>query len=135
MEQIMDDLAEKIGMDSVALRLKNIPGISQGRNWPYTTSGLKECIEKGAEQFGWEKAVKQAKAHNQTGTHIKRGVGMGSCVWFVGVGYRGSNPANRSVNPFAAQFCELEVNTKTGEMPTLVMPPETFFSDLPATGL
>jgi CO/xanthine dehydrogenase Mo-binding subunit len=37
----------------------------------------------------------------------------------VGVGYRGPNPPERSVNPFAAQFCELEVNTKTGEMQIL----------------
>ncbi len=37
----------------------------------------------------------------------------------VGVGYRGPNPENKSVNPFAAQFCELEVNTKTGEMKVL----------------
>jgi len=34
----------------------------------------------------------------------------------VGVGYRGPNPENRVVNPFAAQFCEVEVNTRTGEV-------------------
>ena len=34
----------------------------------------------------------------------------------VGVGYRGPNPENRVTNPFAAQFCEVEVNTRTGEV-------------------
>ena len=34
----------------------------------------------------------------------------------VGIGYRGPNPANRAINPFAAQFCEVEVNIKTGEV-------------------
>jgi len=34
----------------------------------------------------------------------------------MGVGYRGPNPAGKVVNPFAAQFCELEVNTLTGEI-------------------
>jgi CO/xanthine dehydrogenase Mo-binding subunit len=34
----------------------------------------------------------------------------------VGVGYRAPNPENRVVNPFAAQFCEVEVNTKTGQV-------------------
>ena len=38
----------------------------------------------------------------------KRGV-------IVGVGYRGPNPEGKVVNPFAAQFCEVEVNTRTGE--------------------
>ncbi|MHB8909972.1 MAG: xanthine dehydrogenase family protein molybdopterin-binding subunit, partial [Syntrophales bacterium] len=34
----------------------------------------------------------------------------------VGIGYRDPNPANRAINPFAAQFCEVEVNVKTGEV-------------------
>jgi xanthine dehydrogenase YagR molybdenum-binding subunit len=34
----------------------------------------------------------------------------------TGIGYRGPNPDNRVVNPFAAQFCEVEVNTRTGEI-------------------
>jgi xanthine dehydrogenase YagR molybdenum-binding subunit len=42
----------------------------------------------------------------------KRGVVMG-------VGHRGPNPENKSVNPFAAQFCEVEVNTHTGEIKIL----------------
>ena len=42
----------------------------------------------------------------------KRGV-------IVGVGYRGPNPENKSVSAFAAQFCEVEVDTLTGEMRVL----------------
>jgi xanthine dehydrogenase YagR molybdenum-binding subunit len=34
----------------------------------------------------------------------------------VGIGYRGPNPEGKVVNPFAAQFCEVEVNTRTGEV-------------------
>lgn len=34
----------------------------------------------------------------------------------VGVGTRGPNPENRVINPFVAQFCEVEVNTSTGEV-------------------
>jgi xanthine dehydrogenase YagR molybdenum-binding subunit len=86
LEQMMDALAEKINMDPVEIRLRNIPSISQGRGRPYTTSGLKECIERGAKQFGWKDSVKSAQKHNQSGAHIKRGVGMGACVWFVGGG-------------------------------------------------
>ncbi len=86
LEQMMDALAEKIGMDPVAFRLKNIPEISQGRDRPYTTTGLKECITQGTEAFGWEKARKAAEEHNKKGGRTRRGVGMGSCVWFVGGG-------------------------------------------------
>ncbi|HZV46370.1 MAG TPA: xanthine dehydrogenase family protein molybdopterin-binding subunit [Thermodesulfovibrionales bacterium] len=34
----------------------------------------------------------------------------------VAVGYRDPNPEGKVVNPFAAQFCEVEVNTRTGEV-------------------
>jgi len=34
----------------------------------------------------------------------------------VGVGYRGPNPEGKVINPFGAQFCEVEVDTRTGEV-------------------
>ena len=87
LEQIMDELAEELGMDPVELRLKNIPKVSQGRGGiPYTTTGLEECIRQGAEAFNWQQARQAAQQANQSGSHLKRGVGMGSCVWFVGGG-------------------------------------------------
>lgn len=37
----------------------------------------------------------------------------------VGIGYRGPNPEGRAINPFAAHFAEVEVNTRTGEVKIL----------------
>jgi xanthine dehydrogenase YagR molybdenum-binding subunit len=37
----------------------------------------------------------------------------------LGVGYRGPNPDKKVVNPFGAQFCEVEVNIQTGEVKVL----------------
>ena len=37
----------------------------------------------------------------------------------VGIGYRGPNPSDKSVHPFAAQFCEVEVDMRTGEVEVL----------------
>jgi xanthine dehydrogenase YagR molybdenum-binding subunit len=34
----------------------------------------------------------------------------------TGIGYRAPNPANKATCPFAAHFCEVEVNTRTGEV-------------------
>jgi len=34
----------------------------------------------------------------------------------VGVGTRGPNPADKAIVPFGAQFCEVEVSTRTGEV-------------------
>ncbi len=86
LEQMMDALAEKTGLDPVEIRLKNIPLYSQARegNPPYTTTGLKECIVRGAREFDWKRARAQAeKTRNHT---IRRGVGMACALWFVGGG-------------------------------------------------
>ncbi|TVM17676.1 xanthine dehydrogenase family protein molybdopterin-binding subunit [Oceanidesulfovibrio indonesiensis] len=88
MEQMMDALAREIGMDPVDLRLKNIPLYSQARegNPEYTTTGLAECIRKGAEVFGWQESRKRTAAQDKNAT-VRRGVGMAACNWFVGGGW------------------------------------------------
>ncbi len=87
LEQMLDALAEKIGMDPVALRLENVPDHSQAREGrpPYTSRGLEACLRQGAEAFGWEKRKKEIESEPRKG-HLRRGVGMGSCLWFVGGG-------------------------------------------------
>jgi xanthine dehydrogenase YagR molybdenum-binding subunit len=87
LEQMMDALAEAVGMDPVRLRLKNIPAFSQARdgNPAYTTTGFRECLEQGAAAFGWEKARRETGAAAGRG-HTRRGVGMAGCLWVVGGG-------------------------------------------------
>jgi CO/xanthine dehydrogenase Mo-binding subunit len=89
LEQMLDSLAEAIKMDSIDLRLKNIPMFSQARpgNPPYTTTGLRECLEKGATTFGWNDARKKSAEITPSG-YIRRGVGVASALWFAG----GGNP-------------------------------------------
>ncbi len=88
LEQMMDALAEKIGMDPVEFRLKNIPDYSQARegNPKYTTNGYPDCLKKGAEAFDWE-AAKKSVAEQDAGARVRRGVGMAGCSWFIGGGW------------------------------------------------
>lgn len=93
LEQAMDALAEKIGMDPVELRLRNVPTVSQGNgNLPYATTGLAECLKKGAEAFGWQAARSRAKADGA----IVRGVGVAAGLW----GSAGGPPATAIVKLF-----------------------------------
>jgi CO/xanthine dehydrogenase Mo-binding subunit len=84
LEQMMDALAEAIGMDPVGLRLKNIPTVSQAREGqpPYTTTGLKRCLEEGSRAFGWHEARRRPKDDGP----VKRGVGMAAGLWIAGDG-------------------------------------------------
>jgi xanthine dehydrogenase YagR molybdenum-binding subunit len=86
LEQMMDALAEAIGMDPVELRLKNIPTYSQSREGhpPYTSTGLRECLERGAASFGWRQA--RSDAAQSAGGHLRRGVGVAAGLWSFGGG-------------------------------------------------
>jgi xanthine dehydrogenase YagR molybdenum-binding subunit len=86
LEQMMDALAEAVGMDPLDLRLKNIPLLSQAREGTpaYTTTGLKECMEEGARAFGWKDARQKASATKEG--FVRRGVGMASALWAAGGG-------------------------------------------------
>lgn len=90
MDQMMDELAAELAMDPVALRLKNIPDGSQARDdKPYTTDGLRRCIEEGAAAFGWQQARAAGKGKGVAGKgegHVRRGVGMAAANWYVGDG-------------------------------------------------
>ena len=96
LEQMMDTLADRISMDPVALRLKNIPSISQGHdgNPPYTTTGLRACLEQGARAFGWDEA--RRRPHDKG--RIRRGVGAAAGLW---IGGSGGPPATVLVKLFS----------------------------------
>jgi len=83
LEQVLDTLAEKLDLDPVALRLKNLTSVSQARgDIPYTSTGFKECLQEGAKEFGWEKARQSSAGAGP----IVRGVGMAGCTWVAGAG-------------------------------------------------
>ena len=83
LEQMMDALAEKLGLDPVEIRLKNLTEVSQVRGgMPYTSTGLEECLTEGAKAFGWKEAVARPTADGD----VVRGVGVAACTWVAGAG-------------------------------------------------
>jgi CO/xanthine dehydrogenase Mo-binding subunit len=93
LESIMDELAEKLGMDPLELRLMNYTEKNQITGQPYTTKGLKEAYERGAREFGWA-----GRAREKNGPK-RRGFGMASQIW----GGSGGPPAYAwvKINPDA----------------------------------
>lgn len=80
LEQLVDMAAEKIGMDPIELRLKNMKKVGDPANtgMPMETFTLDKCIKLGAERFGWKE-----KRARKKGTGTKRyGVGM-ACMMHV----------------------------------------------------
>jgi CO/xanthine dehydrogenase Mo-binding subunit len=86
LEQMMDALAEKLDMDPVELRLKNVPAVSQANgDLPYTTTGLRACLEEGARAFGWTESRARLAAQDPA-SPVRRGVGVAACLWVAGDG-------------------------------------------------
>lgn len=55
LEAAMDELAEKVGLDPIELRKRNLPAKHPSEEIPYSSRKLVEALEAGAKQFGWDK--------------------------------------------------------------------------------
>ncbi|MBS0220851.1 MAG: xanthine dehydrogenase family protein molybdopterin-binding subunit [Proteobacteria bacterium] len=58
LEQAMDELAEKLDLDPIELRLRNEPDRDPETHVPFSTRALVPCLTQGAEQFGWNRRSK-----------------------------------------------------------------------------
>ena len=53
LECAMDELAGELGIDPIELRLRNISDVNPDSGNPWSSYGLRECFERGAQRFGW----------------------------------------------------------------------------------
>lgn len=53
-ECAMDELAERLGLDPIELRIRNEPTQDPERGVPFSTRNLVACMEEGARRFGWQ---------------------------------------------------------------------------------
>jgi xanthine dehydrogenase YagR molybdenum-binding subunit len=55
LECAMDELAEKLGLDPIELRIRNEPTEDPERHVPFSSRHLIPCLREGARRFGWER--------------------------------------------------------------------------------
>jgi xanthine dehydrogenase YagR molybdenum-binding subunit len=55
LESAMDELAVRLGMDPVELRLKNYAEEEPQLHLPWSSKSLRQCYAQAAERFGWSK--------------------------------------------------------------------------------
>jgi len=73
LECAMDELAEKLGIDPVELRIRNEPSVDPETGKPFSVRQLVECMREGAQRFGWDR-------RNPTPGQVRDG------RWLVGMG-------------------------------------------------
>jgi len=82
LECAMDELAVKLRMDPVQLRLRNYTGIDESSGLPHSSKALRECYRQAAERFGWSRRNPQPRSMRNDDSLI--GWGMASAMWDSG---------------------------------------------------
>ena len=102
-EQAIDELAHKLGMDPVALRIRNEPKEDPEKHVPFSTRALVPCLQEGARRFGWDRR-KPAPRSVRDGRWL---VGMG-----VAAAIRGNylRPAEARVTMTDARHAVVEMD-------------------------
>jgi xanthine dehydrogenase YagR molybdenum-binding subunit len=78
LECAMDEIAEASGLDPLEFRLRNYAENDDYENKPWSSKRLRECYERGAKKFGWEKR-KTGSMRDKGGNQI--GLGMATAVY------------------------------------------------------
>src|SRR3954465_7945100 len=55
LECAMEELAEKLNLDPIELRMRNEPSEDPEKHIPYSSRHLIACMQEGARRFGWDK--------------------------------------------------------------------------------
>ena len=82
LESAMDELAIKLKMDPVQLRLMNEPTVDESNGKQFSSRHLKECLTTGAEKFGWSGRQPEIGSMHKGGLTL--GWGVAACSWIAG---------------------------------------------------
>jgi xanthine dehydrogenase YagR molybdenum-binding subunit len=80
-ESAMNELADRLKIDPVKLRVINEPKIDEGLGVPFSSRHLVECFELGAEKFGWSRRTPEVGSMKRDGLTL--GWGMVGCAWIA----------------------------------------------------
>jgi xanthine dehydrogenase YagR molybdenum-binding subunit len=81
LECAMDELAEKLSLDPIELRVRNEPSEDPEKHIPYSSRHLIACMQEGARRFAWDK-------RNPKPGQVRDG------RWLVGIGMAAATRGN-----------------------------------------
>jgi xanthine dehydrogenase YagR molybdenum-binding subunit len=81
-ESAMNEMAERLKMDPVQFRIINEPKLDESLNLPFSSRHYVECLNLGAEKFGWSKRNPAVGSMKRDGLTL--GWGMAGAAWIAG---------------------------------------------------
>jgi len=80
LEAAMNELADELKIDPVKLRILNDADKDEDKNIPFSSRHYRECLEVGAEKFGWAKRTPGVGSMRRDGKIIGWGIAGASWV-------------------------------------------------------
>jgi xanthine dehydrogenase YagR molybdenum-binding subunit len=80
-ESAVNELADQLQIDPVKLRVLNEPKIDESLGVPFSSRHFLECLDLGAEKFGWSKRNPEVGSMKRDGLIL--GWGMAGCAWIA----------------------------------------------------
>jgi xanthine dehydrogenase YagR molybdenum-binding subunit len=81
-ESAMNELAERLKIDPVQFRILNEPKLDESLNLPFSSRHYLECLNLGAEKFGWSNRNAAVGSMKRDGLTL--GWGMAGAAWIAG---------------------------------------------------
>ena len=78
-ESAMNEMADQLKIDPVQFRILNEPKIDESLGIPFSSRHYLECLELGAEKFGWSKRNPEVGSMKRDGLTL--GWGMAGAAW------------------------------------------------------
>jgi len=79
LESAIDELAAKLGLDPLALRVRNHADNDEASGLPFSSKHLLECYRRGAELIGWERRLNESRQRREGDELI--GLGMATATY------------------------------------------------------
>jgi xanthine dehydrogenase YagR molybdenum-binding subunit len=80
-ESAMNEMADQLKLDPIQVRILNEPKIDEGEGIPFSSRHYVECLQVGAEKFGWSKRNPEVGSMKRDGLTL--GWGVGGAAWIA----------------------------------------------------
>jgi CO/xanthine dehydrogenase Mo-binding subunit len=82
LESAIDELSYALGMDPLALRMRNYAETHPQLGLPWSSKALRECFEVGAERFGWSRRSPEVGSMSDGRWRVGYGLAGVSYLWW-----------------------------------------------------
>ncbi|MEV0095925.1 xanthine dehydrogenase family protein molybdopterin-binding subunit [Streptomyces sp. NPDC050738] len=117
-ESAMDELAEQLGLDPIALRVRNEPEVGPISGLPFSSRNLLACLEEGARRFGWAARDPRPRVRREGRWLI--GTGVAACTFPSGAAPSTASATAEPDGTFTVRITASDVGTGARTALTLI---------------